>query len=136
MPWNSRNLRGGPKLPKCCRKSEMASTFRSAIEGLPSSGRRGSVRLHERAMGSSRKGKHETSIIDEEDQVDGLGAALAYRSSEPLQERRRARALDAQQRGLRRRDGPCLVGRDGGPRTKLGRWRATNARRPRWIPTD
>jgi hypothetical protein len=65
---------------------------------------------------SSRKGKHETSIIDEEDQVDGL-VALAYRSPEPLQERRRARELDAQQRGLHRRDGPCLVGRDGGPRT-------------------
>ena len=78
MPWNSRNLRGGPKLPKCRRKSEMASTSRSAIEGLPSSGRRGSVRLRERANGSSRKGKHETSIIDEEeDQVDGV-IALAY----------------------------------------------------------
>ena len=78
-------------------------------------------------MGSSRKGKHATSIIDEEDQVDGL-IALAYRSPEPLQERRRAQELDAQQRGLHRRDGPCLVGRDRGPRTKLGRRRATNAR--------
>ncbi len=88
----------------------MAPTSRSVIASLRWSGRRGCVRLHERAMGSSRKGKHETAIIDEEDQVDSL-VALAYRSPEPLPERRRARELDAQPRGLHRRDGPCLVGR-------------------------
>src|SRR5260370_21698611 len=108
-----------PKLPKCRRKSEMAPTSRSVIASLRWSGRRGCVRLHERAMGSSRKGKHETAIIDEEDQVDSL-VALAYRSPEPLPERRRARELDAQPRGLHRRGGPGPRGRGGGPGRSSG----------------
>ena len=50
-------------------------------------------------MSSSRKGKHETAIIDEEDQVDAR-FVLADRSPEPLQQRPRARELDAEQWGL------------------------------------
>jgi hypothetical protein len=75
-------------------------------------------------MGSSRKGKHETAIIDEEDQVDAR-FVLADRSPEPLQQRPRARELDAEQWGLLGRhppggqqgchNRPGFVGCDGRP---------------------
>ncbi len=78
----------------------------------------------DRSTRTSREGKHETPIIDEEDQVDGL-VALTDDAPEPLEGGPRARPLDAEPRRLHRRDPPrgqqgndhrpCLFGGDGGP---------------------
>src|ERR1700730_12561296 len=73
-----------PKLPKCRRKSEMASTSRSVIAPLYWFGRGGGdcVRAGARER-SARQAQHETSLIDEEDQVDGV-VAKAGRAPESL----------------------------------------------------
>ena len=75
-------------------------------------------------MNSSRKGKHETAIIDEEDQVDRL-VATTGRAPEPLQDRPRGWVLGVEEGGLQRRDpsrrqqghhhGPRVFGQDGRP---------------------
>src|SRR6266446_10823352 len=89
-----------PKLPKCRRKSEMASTSRSVMAPLHWFGRCGGdcVRSHWRVERSARQGQHETSLIDEEDQVDSL-AASAGGAPEPLQDRPRGCGLDVEEIG-------------------------------------
>src|SRR6266446_4746515 len=112
-----------PKLPKCRRKSEMASTSRSVMAPLHWFGRGGGdgVRTGARER-SARQGQHETALIDEEDQVDALTASTG-RAPEPMQDGAPGWGLEVEEGGLQRRDpsgrqqshhqGPRGGGRDG-----------------------
>src|SRR5712664_2201825 len=116
-----------PKLPKCRRKCEIASTSRSVMAPPPLVRLSGlavaSVRpgAHER---SSRQGKYETSLVDEKNHVDDL-VAWTGRAPEPSQDRPPGGVLEVEEGSLQRRDasrgqdghheGPRVAGRDGRP---------------------